>query len=151
MLSIQLKCCKTLMFVKTIRHPSCRKEHVTSPKNVCVGGHLCKTVFQFSISLILEVYLYTDQAVVYPCFSPPLTQYFLECSSFAKETKNSAVSRNYSLLIDELWSRKRYSVNSLLLVDNVCTVEYRKLKSSSWDDKKFELSKSFKCELLLVY
>ncbi|KAL9988519.1 hypothetical protein ACROYT_G002974 [Oculina patagonica] len=48
---------------------------------------------------------------------PPLTQYFLECSSFAKETKNSSVSRNYSLLINELWSRKRpkYVVPSQLL------------------------------------
>lgn len=48
---------------------------------------------------------------------PPLTQYFLECGSFAKETKNSAVSRNYLLLINELWSRKRpkYVVPSQLL------------------------------------
>lgn len=48
---------------------------------------------------------------------PPLTQHFLECGSFAKETKNSSVSRNYSLLINELWSRKRpkYFVPSQLL------------------------------------
>lgn len=48
---------------------------------------------------------------------PPLTQYFLECSSFAKEVKPTAVCRNYSVLINELWSRKRpkYVVPSQLL------------------------------------
>ncbi|PFX26507.1 Ubiquitin carboxyl-terminal hydrolase 20 [Stylophora pistillata] len=48
---------------------------------------------------------------------PPLTQYFLECGSFAKETKNSSVSRNFSILVNEIWSRKRpkYVVPSQLL------------------------------------
>ena len=52
--------------------------------------------------------------LLYFNFSPPLTQYFLECGSFAKETKNTAVSRNYLSLINELWSRKRCSMNLLL-------------------------------------
>lgn len=48
---------------------------------------------------------------------PPLTQYFLECSSFSKEVKNTAVCKNYSLLINDIWSRKRpkYVVPSQLL------------------------------------
>lgn len=48
---------------------------------------------------------------------PPLTQYFLECSNFGKEVKNTGVSKNYSLLVSEIWSRKRpkYVVPSQLL------------------------------------
>ena len=67
-------------------------------------SHLSKLMHLFFILYLL----FEDVDFLFFFCSPPLTQYFLECGSFAKETKNSSVCKHYSLLVDELWSRKRY-------------------------------------------
>ena len=67
-------------------------------------SHLSKIMHLFFILYLL----FEDVDFLFFFCSPPLTQYFLECGSFAKETKNSSVCKHYSLLVDELWSRKRY-------------------------------------------
>lgn len=67
-------------------------------------SHLSKLMHLFFILYLL----FEDVDFLFFFYSPPLTQYFLECGSFVKETKNSSVCKHYSLLVDELWSRKRY-------------------------------------------
>lgn len=68
-------------------------------------SHLSKLMHLFFILYLL----FEDvDFLLFFFYSPPLTQYFLECGSFVKETKNSSVCKHYSLLVDELWSRKRY-------------------------------------------
>lgn len=40
-------------------------------------------------------------------FSPPLTQFFLECGGLVRTDKKPALCKSYQKLISEVWHKKR--------------------------------------------
>lgn len=73
---------------------------------------LVSALTPLTLNLIMSVHCFLCFSlcvdVVFVFLSPPLTQFFLDCSGLVQTDKKPALCKSYQKLISELWHKKRY-------------------------------------------